>query len=95
MYVKQGDIMPVTFTVNHDLTGATVRLIARHLTRDGQLEELDATVTDPTAGVLVHNLDGTWATGRHFLELEISQDGEVRTAPTEGTYEIRVIPDLD
>lgn len=95
MYVKQGDIMPVTFTVNHDLTGATVRLIVRHLTRDGALEELDATVTDPTGGVLVHNLDGTWAIGRHFLELEISQAGEVRTAPTEGTYEIRVIPDLD
>ncbi|WP_311257322.1 hypothetical protein [Microbacterium sp. WCS2018Hpa-9] len=93
--VKQGDQFPVTFTVNHDLTGATVRLLVRHLTRTGDLEELPHTVTDAATGTITHNLDGTWALGRHYIELEITQAGEIRTAPTDGYYVIRIEPDLD
>ncbi len=93
--VKQGDKFPVTFTVNHDITGATVRLLVRHLSRDGAFEELDHTVTDAANGVVTHTLDGTWAEGRHYLELEITQAGETRTAPTKGQCLIRIEPDLD
>lgn len=93
--IKQGDKLPVTFTVNHDLTGATVRLIVRHLTRTGVLEDLPHTVVDPGAGKVELDLDGTWEVGRHFVELEISQGGEVRTAPSDGFYVIRVVEDLD
>lgn len=93
--VKQGDQFPVTFTVNHDLTGATVRLLVRHLTRTGDLEELPHAVTDAATGTITHNLDGTWGLGRHFIELEIAQAGEIRTAPTDGYYVIRIEPDLD
>ena len=93
--IKQGDKFPITFTVNHDLTGATVRLLVRHLTRSGTLEELDHDVTDPTNGVIAHDLDGTWALGRHFIELEITQAGETRTAPTDSFYIVRIVQDLD
>lgn len=93
--VKQGDRFPVTFTVNHDLTSATTRLLVRHLTRTGVLEELDHTVTDADTGTIEHDLDGTWALGRHYIELEITQAAEIRTAPTDGFYVIRVVEDLD
>lgn len=93
--IKQGDQFPVTFTVNHDLTGATTRLLARHLSRTGVLEELDHTVTDADNGVVTHTLDGTWAVGKHYLELEITQAGETRTAPTNGQCVLRIDPDLD
>ncbi|WP_454113537.1 hypothetical protein [Microbacterium maritypicum] len=93
--IKQGDQFPVTFTVNHDLTGATTRLLARHLSRTGVLEELDHTVTDAENGVVTHTLDGTWAVGKHYLELEITQAGETRTAPTTGQCVLRIDPDLD
>lgn len=93
--VKQGDKLPITFTVNHNLTAAIIRLIVRHLTRDGAFEVLPHTVTDAANGVVVHNLDGTWGVGRHFIELEITQGSEIRTAPTKDTYVIRVTPDLD
>ena len=93
--IKQGDKFPVTLTVNHDITGATVRLIVRHLSREGAFEELDHTVTDATTGELTHTLDGTWAVGKHYLELEITQAGETRTAPTTGQCVIRIEPDLD
>lgn len=93
--VKRGDQFPVTFTVNHNLAGATTRLLVRHLTRTGVLEELDHTVTDAATGEVTHDLDGTWGLGRHFIELEITQAGEIRTAPTDSFYVIRVVEDLD
>lgn len=93
--VKQGDKFPITFTVNHNLTAATTRLLVRHLTRDGVLEVLPHAVTDAVTGAIEHDLDGTWAIGRHFIELEITQAGEIRTAPTEGFYVVRVVEDLD
>lgn len=93
--VKQGEKFPVTLTANHDITGATVRLIVRHLTRDGAFEVLPHTVTDAANGEVAHALDGTWAIGRHFLELEITQAGETRTAPSNGQCIIRIDPDLD
>jgi hypothetical protein len=93
--IKQGDEFPITFTVNHDLTGATTRLIARHLSRTGTFELLPHEVTDPATGTVVHDLDGTWDIGRHFIELEITQAGEIRTAPTDSFYVIRIVEDLD
>ena len=93
--IKQGDVQPITFTVNHDLTGATIRLIVRHGDRDGEFELLDSTITDAAEGVVVYTTDGTWELGRHYLELEIAQGGEIRTAPTDSVYIIRVLADLD
>lgn len=93
--IKQGDKFPVTLTVNHDLTGATTRLVVRHLTRTGEREDLDHTVTDTAEGQVTHTLDGTWGVGRHYLELEITQGGQVRTAPTSTFLVIEIVRDLD
>lgn len=93
--VKQGERFPVTLTTNHNLTGATTKLVVRHLSRDGELEELDHTVTDAAGGVVTYTLDGTWSVGRHFLELDITQGGELRTAPRNGQCIIRIDADLD
>lgn len=93
--IKHGDAFPITFTVNHNLTGAETRLIVRHLDRKGALELLPHEVTNPTAGSVEYALDGTWGIGRHFIELEITQAGEVRTAPTDGTFIVRIVEDLD
>lgn len=95
MNVKEGDQYPITLTVNTNLTGATTRLLVRHLSRTGTLEELAHTVTDAVAGEFEHTLDGTWAQGPHYLELELTRSGEVRTAPTDGVLIIYVAPDLD
>lgn len=93
--IKQGDKLPITFTVNHDLTGTTVRLIVRHGTPTGTLEALAHTVTDAADGKVEYLLDGTWGLGRHYIELEVSQAGEIRTAPTDGFYVVRIVEDLD
>lgn len=92
MIVKQGDTFPVSLTVNHDLTGAETRLIVRHLRLEGELENLPCTADGTT---VTFDLDGTWQAGYHFVELEITRDGEVRTAPTEDQFVIHVQPDLD
>lgn len=95
LVVKAGDMLPVTLRVNHDLSQATTRLLVRHLTGTGVLEELVHEVRDAAAGRIVVDLDGTWAPGDHFLELKIEQFGVVRTAPTTGLLVIRVVSDLD
>ena len=92
MNVKHGDKFPLTFTVNRDLAGTTTRLIVRHLELGGEKEDLTHTVSGST---VTHVLDGTWARGSHYLELEITDGDEIRTAPSEGQFRIQVLPDLD
>lgn len=93
--VKQGEKFPVTLTTNHNLTGATTRLVVRHLTRRGALEVLEHNVIDAPNGVVRYEFDGTWAVGRHYLELDIAQGGEIRTAPRVGQCIIHIDADLD
>lgn len=93
--IKQGEKFPVTLTANHNLTGSTTRLIVRHLSRTGEHDELDHDVIDASNGVVEFELDGTWAVGRHYLELDIAQGGEIRTAPRTGQCIIRIDADLD
>jgi hypothetical protein len=91
--VKQGDRYPTYWTVPLNLTGASVRLIARK--RLGPPVVLSTTITDPTSGQVEHVLDGTLTVGNYRVELEITRGAEIITAPT-STYEnLRVIADLD
>lgn len=92
--VKEGDRHPVTLTVNHDLTGATLRLIIRHLQRTGLEQIVTPEVVDAASGVVSYTLDGTWERGMHYLELEIIQGEEQRTAPSSGQLEIKVVATL-
>lgn len=93
--VKRGDTHPVELTVNHDLTGATLRVVIRHLTVEGVLEVIsDPTVDDASAGVVSFLVD-EWEPGPHYVELEIKQGAETRTSPTRGYLVIHVERDLD
>lgn len=90
--VKQGDRVPVALTVNHNLGAASVVLAVKHLSRSALAETVDVDVTDAAAGEVGFMLDGTWARGDHYLELKITQGEELRTAPSEGTFVVRVVP---
>ena len=92
--IKRGDRHPITLTIGADITGATVRLIARP--RSGTSIELPCTVTDPTTGTITHVLDGkldgatTWD-----VEVEVTDGDTIRTAPSVGYSRINVYLDLD
>jgi len=97
--VKTGDIYPITLTVNTDLTGATVRVLARKWYTDVTVI-LPATVTDAAAGVIVHQLDGALEVGDWRVEVEVTRGGEVVTFPTaQGSgaqyATLHVVPDLE
>jgi hypothetical protein len=91
--VKRGDTYPVTFTANMDLTGATVRLLAREYP-SGPLIELPADIQDAEAGIVVHNLTGDLEVAVYSVELEVTASGVVITFPSD-TFELMVVvPDL-
>jgi hypothetical protein len=91
--VKAGDRYATVWRVPMDLTGATVRLIARRGSNPAVV--LDSTVTSATGGEVTHILDGTLAVGTYAVELEISREDEIITAPTDSYENLRVIADLD
>ena len=96
--VKHGDQYPVTFTANGDLTGSTVRLLARIRYTTGDPILLGSTVTDPAGGVVTHDLTGTLEAGTYDVELEVTRGGEVFTFPNgdgKNAYEtLTVVDDL-
>lgn len=97
--VKRGDTHTITLTVTSggqpvDLTGATIRLLARRTGTSGEPTILDATVTDAAAGQLTHTLTGTLAVGPWDMETEVTRDEATTTYPTEGYARLDVQPDL-
>lgn len=93
MLVKQGDTHAVQWKANLDLTGATVRLVAKPRTGDPII--LNTTITDPSEGLVTHTLTGTLPTGTYKVELEVTDGGEIITFPNNGYSSLTVIPDLD
>lgn len=91
--VKTGDRYPTYWTVPMDLTGTTVRLIARR--GSSAAVTLPSTVTSPTGGVVQHILNGSLSVGSYAVELEITRGEEIITAPTDSYENLRVIADLD
>jgi hypothetical protein len=98
--VKSGDTHAITLTVFDDvgapvdLTGSTVRLLAK-LAAGGTLEVLDATLdAAPTTGMVHHTLTGTLVAGTYNVEVEVTLGGVITTAPTEGYATLIVTPDL-
>lgn len=97
--VKHGDIHPITLTVASDgipvdLTGATIRVLARPTGAVGEPMILAHTVTDAAAGVLSHTLTGTLTVGPWDVEVEVSRGEEIVTYPTSGFAPMYVHPDL-
>lgn len=98
--IKRGDRYDIAFHIRDavgvvDLTGATVRLLARHRQTGGPATLLTSVITDVTGGVVTHTLDGTLdALGMWDLEIEITDGLQITTAPTSGFIEIRTVNDL-
>lgn len=98
--VKHGDTHEITFTIRDsnnnnrlvDLTGAAVRLLARQ-GKTGPTQVLSAS-PGPTKGTVVHQLTGTLPVGTYWIEVEITSDGVVTTAPYDGYAFLDVIEDL-
>ncbi len=94
LVVKQGDRYATFWRVpGFDLTDCTVRLIARRGKNPAII--LSSTITDPTKGEVRHVLDGSLEVGLYAVELEITRDVEIITAPTDTYDNLRVIADLD
>ncbi len=98
--VKHGDTHAISFTVfqatgvPQDLTGATIRVLAK-LQDGGSLVELTATLDgDPTTGIVHHTLTGTLDSGTYDVEVEVTLGSAVTTSPTEGYATLVVFPDL-
>lgn len=92
MIVKAGDKYPIEFRANMNLTGATVRMIAR---RPGcAAEDLPAEVTDAAEGLVSHTLTGDLPIGTYELELEVTTAGQVVTFPNSGYATLIVQKDL-
>lgn len=93
--VKRRDIYPITFTANMDLTGSTVRLLARKRFTADAATELASTFA---GAVVTHILTGDLDVGSYDIELEVTRDGEVVTFPTgdgPAAYEtLTVVEDL-
>ncbi|WP_420111637.1 hypothetical protein [Pseudactinotalea sp.] len=93
MIVKHGDTHEVSWRANMDLTGATVRLIARDRGRDPEV--LGCDITDAEEGTVTHTLTGTLPTGSYRIELEVTINGEIITFPNDAYALLTVLPDLD
>jgi len=91
--VKTGDRYPTYWRVPMNLTGSTVRLIARRGSAPPVV--LPSSILDPAAGTVQHVLDGNLTVGMYAVELEITRDEQIITAPTDTYENLRVIADLD
>lgn len=94
-FVKTGDTHTVAWRVNWDLTGATVRLLFRHLvTPTEPVIEAPVVITDAAGGVVTHTLTGTLDLGEYDVEVEIVKEGVKYSSPTTGFERLTVTPDL-
>jgi hypothetical protein len=91
--VKSGDQYPTTWHVPLNLTGSTVRLVAKKPGFPAVV--LPTTIVDAANGVVEHVLTGTLAVGNYLVEMEVTNGATVVTAPTDSYENLIVIPDLD
>lgn len=91
--VKRGDTHVTRWKTNADLTASSVRLIARDK-KTKVVTFLAATVPNPGQGIVEHKLTGTLPVGKYFVELEITRDDGIYSAPSNGYELLCVLPDL-
>lgn len=95
MIVKAGDTHVVQWKANLDLTGFTVRVVAKPRTGEREPVELPSEIADASEGVVSHQLSGTLANGSYDVELEVDTGTEIITFPNYGYSRLTVTPDLD
>lgn len=95
--VRFGDTHDVTWTVNADLTGATVTGYLRPTNSEGVWTQFDVVVETPgqTTSVVKHELTGTLPVGRYALVLKAEIQGRVASIPTDRDARLNVIPNAD
>lgn len=95
--IKYGDTDPTTWTaVGMDLTGCTVRFMARDRTKRDTPIVLPATIIDAAGGVVEWTPDGLLPVGSYEVELEVTRasDGLIVTFPNDGFERLTVSPDI-
>ena len=93
--IKYGDTDPTTWTaVGMDLTGCTVRLVARDRAGRGPVIELPAVITDPIGGVVEWTPDGDLPVGVYDVELEVTRGSLVVTFPNTSYARLIIEPDI-
>lgn len=88
--VKLGDTYQTIWTTELDLTGATVRLLAKHVGTKA-VTELACTIHSTYS--VSHYLTGTLPVGDYWVELEATKNGRKVTSPTSGFLLLRVEQD--
>ncbi len=91
--VKRGDTHLTSWRTNVDLTGASVRLLARNKSTK-ELFVLDSSIEDASSGIVTHQLTGNLKSGNYQVELEITRSDGIFTAPSGGYETLCVVPDL-
>lgn len=93
--VKQNDTHAIKARVNMDLTGSTVRWLARLKKATTAPIVLASTISNAALGEVTHQLTGTLAVGTYDTEIEVTQAGVITTFPGDTYEQIKVIDDLD
>ena len=93
--VKYGDTHDVTWTINADLTGATLAGKVRLKNTSGAGTAITITlVTGGSTSTVKHTLSGSLAVGEYDLEIEATQSGKISTTPTVGQHRLVVVPSI-
>ena len=93
--IKRGDTDPTTWTaVGMDLTGCTVRLMARDRAARATPIELPAVIIDQPGGVVEWTPDGLLPDGSYEVELEVKRGDLIVTFPNDGFARLTIAPDI-
>lgn len=93
--IKYGDTDPTTWTaVGMDLTGCTVRLMARDRAARATPIELPTVIIDHPGGVVEWTPDGLLPVGSYEVELEVTRGTLVVTFPNDGFGRLTIAPDI-
>lgn len=99
--VKRGDTHDIVLTAAGldgkpvDLTGADVRVHAKLRRSGSEPILLDSAVIEPVSeGRVRHRLTGTLEPGEYAVEIELTRNNVITTAPTHGTITLVVEPDI-
>lgn len=93
--IKYGDTDPTTWTaVGMDLTGCTVRLMARDRAARATPIELPAVIIDQPGGVVQWTPDGLLPDGSYEVELEVKRGDLIVTFPNDGFARLTIAPDI-
>ena len=93
--IKYGDTDPTTWTaVGMDLTGCTVRLMARDRAARATPIELPAAIIDQPGGVVQWTPDGLLPDGSYEVELEVKRGDLIVTFPNDGFARLTIAPDI-